>query len=66
MCYTKAKKISKRANDQKLIENFFVLSQAKTEIKVNKTQISLNKQISKEEENINENKNIYNITKPKD
>ena len=66
MCNTKAKKISKRANDQKLIENFFVLSQAKTEIKVNKTQISLNKQISKEEENINENKNIDNITKPKD
>ena len=56
---TKAK-ISKRPANQKLIENFFVLEQAKTEVKINKTQI-----LKSKEEDSNENKNLGNLIQSK-
>ena len=52
---TKAK-ISKRPVNQKLIENFFILEQAKTEVKINKTQI-----LKSKEEDSNENNNLDNL-----
>ena len=52
---TKAK-ISKRPSNQKLIETFFTLGQAKTEVKINKTQI-----LKSKEEDLNENNNLDNI-----